>query len=675
MTETSAQHWQLAWEGAGKPAWLTLDMAGASTNVLSADVLAELDALLDELVEKQPQGLVIRSAKGNGFIAGADVHAFSKISDRAQALAVIERGQNIFNKLASLPMPTLCLIHGFCLGGGLELALACDYRVALDDTGTRIGLPEVKLGIHPGWGGTLRLPRLIGPLTAMDLMLSGRTLNARPALRAGLVDRIVPERQLQRAANRILQQQPARTGPPAWQQVLAPALCRRWLGAYLHRKVAAHARPEHYPAPHALIDCWVRQTGSDSARLAAEAESVADLITTPAAQNLVRAFFLQEQLKAQGDPGDFTPRHVHVIGAGVMGGDIAAWCALSGLHVTLQDREPRWIAPAVRRAHALMQKRLKQPRLVQAAMDRLMPDLEGHGIARADLVIEAIMEDRAIKQALFQDIEAKLKPGALLATNTSSIPLGDLSGTLQQPGRLVGIHFFNPVAKMQLVEIIHDDATEAQTLKQATAFCRHIHRLPLAVKSSPGFLVNRILMPYLVEAITLVEEGAPAAIVDEAALSFGMPMGPVQLADTVGLDICLSVAGILADPLHMEIPDRLRRLVEQGHLGRKSGRGFYEYRKGKARIPKFNPDEYDLEEMSQRMILQMVNEAVACLRENLVDNADLLDAGMIFGTGFAPFRGGPLHYLETCGRETVRERMQKLKEKFGERFSADPGMV
>jgi len=673
MSAARNKHWRLAYD-AENIGWLTLDQPDRSTNVLSPGVFHELDALLDELAGENLDGLVITSAKENGFIAGADVHAFSRIQSRFEALEIIQLGQGVFNKLAALPFPSLCLINGFCLGGRRKLALACDYRIALDDPDTRLALPEVKLGIHPGWGGTLRLPRLTGTLAAMDLMLSGRALNARAALKAGLVDRVVPARQLHRAAKILLQKRPARQKPPAWHRLLEPAPCRRLLAKYLRRKVSEHARPEHYPAPHALIDLWQQQPATDTDHLAAEAESVAGLIMTPAAQNLVRAFILREQLKAQGDSTDFTPRHVHVVGAGVMGGDIAAWCVLSGLRVSLQDREPRLIAPAVKRACKLFHKQLKHPRRVQAAMDRLLPDLEGNGIAQADVVIEAIVEDREIKQALLQDIEPQLKPGALLATNTSSITLGHLSGALKQPGRLAGIHFFNPVAKMQLVEVVHDEATDPLTLKQATAFCRHIRRLPLPVKSSAGFLVNRILMPYLIEAVTLLEEGTPAAVIDEATRSFGMPMGPVQLADSVGLDICLSVANILAKSLDMNIPDELQRQVDQGHLGRKSGRGFYKYRKGKAQIPKVNMNEYDTAEISERMILLMLNESVACLREELVANADLLDAGMIFGAGFAPFRGGPVHYIETCGKQAVAERMQRLQEKFGERFRPDPGM-
>ncbi len=406
--------------------------------------------------------------------------------------------------------------------------------------------------------------------------------------------------------------------------------------------------------------------------LAQEAHSVAELVTGSTAQNLIRVFFLQEKMKGLGKDSDFRAAHVHVVGAGVMGGDIAAWCALRGLQVTLQDQAPERLAPALKRAHALFSKRLREPRLVRAAMDRLMPDIQGLGVAKADVIVEAIFENAEAKRELYRGLEPRMKPEAVLATNTSSIPLEELEQALARPARLVGLHFFNPVAKMQLVEIVHGRDTDSAVVAQATRFARQIDRLPLPVKSSPGFLVNRILMPYLLEAVLLESEGVPAEVIDHAAVAFGMPMGPIELADTVGLDICLSVAEILSRSLDTTVPPRLRSLVEAGRLGRKSGEGFYTYKKGKPQKARLKHDEMPAD-LSDRLVLSMLNEAVACLREGVVENEDLLDGGIIFGTGFAPFRGGPIHYLRSEGAARLRARLEALAHAHGERFAPDEG--
>jgi 3-hydroxyacyl-CoA dehydrogenase / enoyl-CoA hydratase / 3-hydroxybutyryl-CoA epimerase len=640
-------------------AWLYFDKSDSSTNVLSVAVFNELDTILEDLKNRNPDGLIIVSAKDNGFIAGADVHSFTNINT--------ELGHSVLNKLEALSFPTLSLINGFCLGGGLELALACRYRIALDDPNTRIGLPEVRLGFHPGWGGTLRLVRLIGVTNAMNLMLSGRTVNARDAKKLGIVDRAVPVRHFNNAAVMLLSRLPPKHKPVVLQSIASHRLFRPIIAKYLSKAVGKRASRNHYPAPYALINLWEKHGGHEKEMLQAEIISVAELITTPTVQNLVRVFLLL------GRDSDFKPQHVHVIGAGVMGGDIAAWCAFRGLTVTLQDREPKFIAPVLKRAYILFKKRLKEPHRIQAAMDRLIPDHKGLGISRADVVIEAIIENLEAKQSLYKQIEPELKKNAVLATNTSSIPLDNLSLQLKEPGRLVGIHFFNPVALMQLVEIVQGNNTDKQTLDQAAAFCRYIDRLPLPVTSSPGFLVNRILMPYLMEAVTLLQEGIPARVIDKAAIIFGMPMGPIELADSVGLDICLSVAEILAKSLDLKVPEELRSKVEQGQLGRKSGRGFYYYKNGKPCYKKEKIDNYSLDEITDRLILPMINESIACLREGVVQDPDLVDAGMILGSGFAPFRGGPMHYMEECGRKTIKGRLQALKEKYGERFAPDTG--
>jgi len=666
------QHWKLERDDDGI-AWLAADRAGSSTNVLDEAVLTELIAVLDHLAADAPRGLVLYSAKPGGFIAGADIHGFRGIRDRDMALDFIRLGQRAADRLEAVPWRTVAMIHGFCLGGGMELALACDHRVARDDDATRLGLPEVRLGIHPGFGGTLRSVRLLGGLPALELMLTGRALRARQARKLGLVDHAVPERHLRRAA-RQLALEGGRPHRPDWKARLSnQALVRPLLAKVLHAKTARKARPEHYPAPHALIDLWKDHADDPARMLEAEAESVARLIVGDTAQNLVRVFFLQERLKGLAKQVDFAPAHVHVVGAGVMGGDIAAWCALRGLRVTLQDQTPERIAPAVGRAHKLFRERLRDPRAVTAAFDRLIPDPSGRHAGHADLVIEAIFEDADVKRALYQDLEPRLKPEAFIATNTSSIPLEELAPALERPERLVGLHFFNPVAKMQLVEIVRGEGSADDVIDRAMAFTRRIDRLPLPVASRPGFLVNRILMPYLLEAVELVEEGVPGSIVDRAALEFGMPMGPIELADTVGLDICLHVAEILGKAFDQALPARLQELVEAGKLGRKSGQGFYRWRKGKPIKPKAPSGYQPPADITDRLVLRMLNETVACLREQVVADEELADAGMIFGTGFAPFRGGPVNYIRSEGVEDLKIRLHDLTARHGSRFTADPG--
>ncbi|MEJ2094560.1 MAG: 3-hydroxyacyl-CoA dehydrogenase NAD-binding domain-containing protein, partial [Gammaproteobacteria bacterium] len=424
--------------------------------------------------------------------------------------------------------------------------------------------------------------------------------------------------------------------------------------------------------PFSLINTWEKYGGDREQMLEEEGHSVARLLSTATAKNLIRVFQLQERLKGQGNKNGVTIRHVHVFGAGTMGGDIAAWCAFNGLTVTLQDKEAKYISPAIKRAHQLFSRRLKKPHKVQAAMDRLIPDPRGQGIGHADLLIEAIIEDLEAKQALFQSIQHKLKPGAILASNTSSIPLDELAAGLDKPESLVGLHFFNPVAKMQLVEVVHNNNTNMELVQSSAGFCRQINRLPLPVKSSPGFLINRILMPYLIEAVILLEEGEQAENIDQCAKDFGMPMGPLELSDAVGLDICLSVANILSHALDITVPKLLTEKVDAGSLGRKSGQGFYKYRKGKRVSRKPGKTNISREDMTDRLILRMCSEATRCWEEKIVSDKDFIDAGLIFGAGFAPFRGGPMHYLAISGHTAIKNRLEELQSSYGERFK--PGV-
>jgi 3-hydroxyacyl-CoA dehydrogenase/enoyl-CoA hydratase/3-hydroxybutyryl-CoA epimerase len=666
------QHWKIDTDPTGI-AWLHLNKADSTTNVLSAAILNEFSDILDELERKLPRAVVILSDKENGFIAGADVKEFTQFDNEDTALQAIRRAHTIFNRLETLSCPTIALIHGFCLGGGMELALACRYRVADNDPKTKLGLPEVRLGIHPGFGGTLRAIRQVGVLAAMDMMLTGRNLSARAAQKIGLVHYAVPKRHLRNAARGIVKQAPAPFVLPLWKRLASHKHIRPQLAKLFYKKVAAKAPRSHYPAPYSLIDLWVRYYDDPVQMLEQEAQSVAHLICGRTAQNLIRVFLLQEQVKGLGKAEDFAATHVHVIGAGVMGGDIAAWCALRGFRVTLQDTKHEALGNVIKRAHSLYQKRLKDRFLITDAMDRLIPDPKGNGLSRADVIIEAIFEDVEVKRELFKSIEPVVKPNAIIATNTSSIPLDEISSVLQQPSRLVGLHFFNPVAMMPLVEIVQSPTTDTNVAKQAAAFTRKIDRLPLPVSSTPGFLVNRILMPYLMEAVVLAQEGIPLKVIDDAATDFGMPMGPIELADTVGLDICLHVAKNLAQHMSIEVPEQLQKMVDKGLLGKKSGQGFYRFKDGKPQKdlpPKSYTPPVDIQD---RLILRMLNEAVACLRDKVVSSEDLADAGIIFGTGFAPFRGGPFHYIHYRGTAQLLKMLEHLQQRYGPRFTADEG--
>ncbi len=643
--------------------WLGLDKHNERVNTLDRNVLEEFEQLIEEIIKNKPQGVVIYSCKSQGFIAGADIKQFTLLKNREEGLALVRYVQKLFDTWEQLPMPTVAMIKGFCLGGGTELALACNYRVAQDQLSTRIGLPEVKLGINPGWGGTVRLPRLIGPMKAMSLILSGRLLAPRAAKKLGIVNAVTKEAELENAAKYFITKKPKPKSIALSEKIASFSFIRPLVANQIRKTLNKKIQKSHYPAPFAIVDNWVKYGAKGEAAMVNEAETIADLLTTPTSQNLVRVFFLQEKLKAQAKSSDFKAEHVHVIGAGTMGGDIAAWCALRGLRVTLQDQTPEAIAPAVARAYQLFKKKLRVPFLIKAAMDRLQPDCEGFGVRQADVVIEAIFENLEAKQSLFKSIETELKPGAIMASNTSSIPLNDISAALNEPERLIGIHYFNPVAKMPLVEIVHTTQTHESIINNALAFTKQIGKLPLLVTSTPGFLVNRVLMPYLLEAVYLLDEGFSAQAIDQCALDFGMPMGPITLADTIGLDICLSVAKNLTAHFGGKVPEKLQKKVDRGELGCKSERGFYHYKKGKKASKTGSSGKAADKDISHRLVLRFVNEAMSCLREKVVAHADFLDAGIIFGTGFAPFRGGPMHYASSVGTDTIIKDLEELEKK------------
>lgn len=673
MSEDKA--WRLERDADGI-AWLTLDKPGSSANTLGHAVLAELAIHVEALERELPRGLVIVSGKASGFAAGADINEFTRLQSAAEAVQKVRDVQRLFQRIESLHCPTVAALHGFALGGGLELALACRYRVAADTERLSLGLPEVQLGIQPGFGGSVRSVRLLGVRAAMELMLTGKPWRGERALRAGLVDRLVAESELRSAARSLVLAPPTPHRPPFADRVLSWGPLRSLLKPALLRQVAARARRDHYPAPYSMIEQWSVHGVTGDQAFEAEAQSIAALFMSQSARGLIRVFQLQDRLKSLGGKPDASLQHVHVVGAGIMGGDIAAWCALRGLEVTLQDREMKYILPAMQRAATLFEKRIRNPQQRAAAAARLKADVNGDGVQGADLLIEAIFENLEAKQQLYAAAEPRLPARAVLATNTSSIALELLGARLADPGRLLGLHFFNPVAQMPLVEVIHSDATRPEPLAAAMAFARRIDKLPLPCRSGPGFLVNRVLFPYLLEALHAAGEGVPLAAIDAAALDFGMPMGPIELADVVGLDVVVHVGEIINAALDRAEPPmfaKVRELVAAKQLGRKTGRGLYTWAEGKAVKPPAGIDSPA--DLQDRLLLPLVNECVACLREGIVSDADLVDAGVVFGTGFAPFRGGPLHYARARGVAAVVSRLEELASRYGPRFKPDAGFA
>lgn len=639
--------------------WWYLDREDEQINSFSRAVLEELENLIAAAEKDRPRGITILSGKKTGFVYGADVREFDGFDKAEDVTAEINRVHEMFNRLEALHCPVVVAIEGYCLGGGLELALACDYRIAKDVPSTKLGFPEVQLGIFPGFGGSVRSVRRVGGMKGMELMLTARQLGARAARAIGLVDEVIGRHEeLNWAARRAILQKRHSKGPGMVARLTNTGPVRSLLASQMRKRTAAKARPEHYPAPFRLIDTWEKYGGSKRRMMEEEAKAVGELMITPTATSLRRVFRLMETLKAQGKNSDFRARHVHVIGAGTMGGDIAAWCVLRGLDVSLQDREMKHITPALKRAEKLFRRKLRSPAKVQAALARLQPDVDGNLVARADVVIEAIFENVEAKQLLFQDLEPRLKKGAILATNTSAIPLEKLAEVLKEPSRLVGLHFFNPVPKMPLVEVVAGESSGNEDLAKAAAFCGQINRFPLPVKSSPGFLVNRVLAPYMMEALKIHLEGVPAEAIDEAAEAFGMPMGPVELADTVGLDVCAMVMKVMGGKTQggkvqggrvkgeQEAGAFVQRLVEDGKLGKKTGEGIYKWKDDRAQKNRELISGQDLDGISARLVTAYTEECQAALKDGIVADEDLLDAGMIFGTGFAPFRGGPMYYLK-----------------------------
>jgi len=654
--------------------WLCVDKADGNANVLSGPVLQELAVILDGVEKSPPAGVVVHSGKRNGFIMGADINEFTRIGNAEEAFELVRLGQQVLDRLEALSCPSVAVINGFALGGGLELAMACDYRVVIDQPKPILGLPEVQLGIHPGFGGTVRTVRISGVRLAMELMLTGKSITAAKAKRVGLVDRLCDAAAWKQAAISLIDACPAKAKWSLTDRLMNLSIARPFVAKMMQKQVARKARRSHYPAPYAIIDLWAKHGSSRKTGYVAEARSIAELMVGSTSRNLVRVFFLQNKLKSQGNKSPAKIAAVHVVGAGVMGGDIAAWCALRGMKVTLQDRAEEYIQPALQRAAILFDKKTYNEADRKAVADRLRADVDGDGVSDADLVIEAIFENADAKQALYKDLQNKMKAGAIIATNTSSIPLQELRTVLDHPKRFIGLHFFNPVAQLPLVELIRCDDTEESVLDVAFAFIKSIGKNGLLCASAPGFVVNRVLAPYMGEAMYLAEEGVSLADIDRAAENFGMPMGPVELVDTVGIDVALNVSNVLGAAFDRPVPTKLSEMVELEQLGRKSGQGFYRWVDGKAdkTVPGASAGSVP-DDLEDRLILPMINESIACLSEGVVTDADLLDAGVIFGTGFAPFRGGPLQYARERGVDEIRQLLGHYQALYGDRYRPHDG--
>ena len=641
----ATQHWRFETdvEGIG---WLTIDAPKGPVNTLSRQALAELETMVtrieDLAVSGRIKGVVLLSGKESGFVAGADISEFDSMADFSILPDMLRRTHALFARIEMLKVPVVAGIHGFCLGGGLELALACHYRIAVNDEKTRIGFPEVNLGIFPGFGGTGRSIRQAGPVDAMTAMLTGKPMRASEARAKGFVDKLVRHRDMLRWEGRKAVLQDRRSKPAGFaKRVMAMGPMRDYVANQMRKSVVRKAPRLNYPAPWSLIELFEKRGNDWRAMIAGEVEAFVPLLSSETATNLRRVFFLSESLKKQGLRGPEKPNftRVHVVGAGVMGGDIAAWCALRGMGVTLQDLDLERIKPALARAKSLFRKRLKTKEEIDAAVARLEPDPEGRGLARADVVIEAVVEKLEIKQKIFADAEKKIGPHAILATNTSSIELERIAEALQDPNRLIGLHFFNPVAQLPLVEIIRSRFNTDRQIAMGSSFALAIGKSPVVVRSAPGFLVNRVLLPYMLAAVERVEKGENKELLDAAAVAFGMPMGPIELMDTIGLDVGRFVALELGHP----VPEtsQFARLIAEGKLGRKTGEGFYKWEKGKVQKADA-PEHPNLVALGRELVQPLVDTTEIVVREGVVASDDLADIGVILGTGFAPFLGGPL---------------------------------
>jgi 3-hydroxyacyl-CoA dehydrogenase/enoyl-CoA hydratase/3-hydroxybutyryl-CoA epimerase len=681
--------------GADRLATLTFDAPDRKVNVFSRSVFAELEQLIDEVGRRRDIGcLILLSGKGSGFIAGADVEEIARVTDPVEAEAGSRLGHRLFGAWESLPFPTVAAIRGTCLGGGTEISLASTYRVVSDGKAVRIGLPEVRLGILPGWGGSTRLPRRIGIAAALDLILTGKTISGRRAFKLGLADALLPDarfldevREFARA--HADQPRPADSRPDFKELLLERNPLGRKIVFDQARKKTLEQTRGQYPAPLTAIEV-VRVGIEDGpeAGFDAEARAVSELAISPTAKNLLHVFRLTEEAKkSPGLPGG-AAREVHaaaVLGAGVMGGGIAQIVAQEAeIPVRLKDVDGKPLASGMAHAAQLFDRLLRQHRIerpeVRRKMALLLPTLTYSGFGRVDLVIEAVVEKLDVKQEVFAELATHVPEGAVLASNTSSLSVRAIGEKTPHPERVIGMHFFNPAHKMPLVEVVIPEGADPVAANTVFAFSRRLGKTPVLVKDTPGFLVNRLLMFYSTEALWLFDEGHRIEDIDRAMADWGMPMGPIALADEVGIDVAFKVAHILAEafPDRLPLPGWLDRAPKAGRLGTKSGLGFYRYEGRERKDP--DPAIYTLlgvtprienpdpSALADRMVLPMVNEAARCLAEKVVASPGDLDLALILGTGFPPFRGGLCRWADQQGLGQIVAALERLESAVGDRF-------
>ena len=620
-------------------AWLYLQTVGKSVNVLNNAVMTELECLLDRLENKKDlRGVALLSGKKGGFVYGADIHEFETLKTASEVANHMLYVHGLFNRIEALPVPSCVGVDGIAVGGGLEIALTFDRLFITSSSKTKLGFPEVNLGIMPGYGGSGRAYGRIGTKAVLDMMVSGRPIGSIDAIKTGLADELVDkpddlEKSMREWIIGCNGEKPIFTELETAADATAIAAAK---DKYLKR-----LRSDHTPAPAAIIE-HVENFGHDkSAMSASEIDVFPNLMVSSASKNLRRVFYLTDAVRksARGESGI---KRMHVVGAGVMGGDIAAIGAMAGLDVTLTDMNDAAIVGAIARAKKLFERRLKSDEKVALALARLRTDLDGNGATDADLIIEAVAEKLEVKQAVFKNLEAVSKASAILATNTSAIPLEDIATALNGPERLIGLHFFNPVPVLPLVEVIWSKYSDPEIVSRGMQFAGQIGKMPVRCKSAPGFLVNRALLPYIFKAIEAVAGGEKADHIDEALVDFGMPMGPIELADQIGLDVCLDVGIVLG------MPPATKALLDEkcrtGTIGRKSGSGFYEWDGNRAIRAHQSKDPRVMAAIAKNMLAPMIEECRKAVDENVVDTADSADAGMIFGIGFPGFRGGPLNW-------------------------------
>lgn len=678
----SLSHFRLTVDENGT-AWITFDMQGSAANVWNESTLREFDLCLESLHrDSSVKALVIRSEKDKIFIAGADLKAVRTPPVR-RVETLISLGQDVFNRLAALPQPKIALIHGACLGGGLELTLACDARIASDAESTRLGLPETQIGLIPAWGGSTRLPRLLGLPTALEMIVTGKLLKPSAAKRNGLVDKVVPREQLENAALEMLASGlPERETPIShgfWKLPgIRNALAHRVRGQVMEKTRGLY----HAPLRAIEVATEAAVLPMDKA-LELERHAILDLALTPQTEHLIDLFFRKEEASKKPFPRGIA-LHVHdvaVIGAGVMGAGIAHWVASRGNQVLMQDVSMDALARGMHRVHDLLNEGLKRRAITRRdhhdTLDRLKLEHTRVPLGHYPIVIEAATEDMALKKKIFADLAARSGPDTILATNTSALSITELAETLPHPERVIGLHFFNPVHRMPLVEVIITDHTSDDVIATAVAFVQKLGKVPVVVKDSPGFVVNRILMPYLMEAVRLHASSIPAETIDEAMLEFGMPMGPMRLLDEIGLDVAVHVGRTLcaAFPDRLQSSPLLERMVAEGKLGKKSGQGFYTHGTGGRKKCPIIHDPAVVEHVQHRLALLLANEAARCAKEGLTRDPSDIDLAMILGTGYPPFRGGPLSWMHDLGEDNAAVELRMLQHSTPEPNAFEPDAI